>query len=293
MLSYLIAYLGAETCFAGIAFKIKKWRNNDVSSIAAITPIGLALPVWLIALSFLLFFDNAAYPIHYFLYFIPWLGATWLVNFGPSFLYKYQGLAENTILQNALGLFMALIADILLFGIHHNFYIFIGIALSFSGGLLLNRQRKKEVETERTIPIQKLILATVFLASLGVVNMSLFKQAVLIIDNFYLHAVTAGCGVAFIYLTVGWKSFKKAYTEKKMANIDLLAVVIFLVIGMMAESYAYQKLSIVLLTVLVKIAKTVVFLLSDLKHKELRLNKEVIFALGLMISGTILIYMYS
>lgn len=282
-----VAYLFAELVFTWTSLFIKKWRASGLDTKTSVAVIGFHMPIWLVASLVYINWHDLTVPPVYWLFVIPWVITTYIANFGLAFVFKYLSLSSTNALFFSMALLMSLAVDVLIFSFTPAWFALLGVGLILMGGYYLHRLEKKNIDLTEplSLPFYKVAGIAFAVACVTVINTALYKQGVLVIDDFILHGmITASCG-GTLYLVLGGRGAAKAVRDGQIRMREVLLLMALLAVATLAESFAYMHLSLTLIFAIGQVMKTVIFAGNDFKRGDILPHKLSAFFLVMIICG--------
>lgn len=280
-----IVFLALINTLLGTILTIK-WKGLITKGLNSVSALGLlcfGIPLWLATLIVLSYKFDIVYSSEYFLYVLLWSAVVILTNLGSLFLIKSQALSEFTLYKLGFSTVLGFIIDLVYFKTNFSLSLLIGVFLLFISGTLLSKNKKTKNVNIISILFQLLILSVLI-----VFQYSVYKYAQAVQPSPIIHGVISQLVVyiSFSFFAFGYlrKDYKlRIYNRKDIVDFSLL-IFLFTV----TEAFLIKELPITVL-MLLSVISLLIYIVYDIKKKEIVLSKQIFLAGALSTTALIMI----
>ena len=265
----------------------KTCRNKNVNAKSILACYAFTIPAWLCILFFHLDAAREAFSPVYFIVTGLWVVLVFAFIVMLITLLRYQSLSEWQVLQFCFAIFLALLADTLIFRETFAPLTLLGCMFIFSGGFLLNMQRARLVEKMKRQPFIKILSAVLFMAFSSVCFIALYKFGLNHMSAAPLfHVALSQILVFTLFFVCGFKSLACAFKDRRITikEIVFFSASIF-AINLMEFVIVYTLPLVVFFSI--GMLKILVFATLDIRNKELKFSTQTGMILMLIFSGIV------
>lgn len=281
---YILMALVGELGFMGLGILSKRLRNKGVKTLSILGVYGLLTPAWVLMALWFMYQGQADIGIKYMLVLAAWVCVCFILNFGNTWLTKFQSLTDGSGYKFGFTVFWALLADVLFF--QHEFSLIKAFALFllFSGGTVLHISRQKIVVDALRMPLLKRLAIVMFLSLIEASTYFLFKVGTTMQSSDLFHNALSQTLLFTIFMVMGWKSFQSDRAFGHIPMAYMIALVGLMLVAAVADGFAIAGLSLTLF-VMFTLIRVSAFAVHDMKTGEIPLSYKTLLAVGLIACG--------
>lgn len=272
-------------------FKIQEWRKNGISTATTISASSIfALPVFIITLFYTLYFSNSGFTFdnNWLFYSGVWLITCFVTNIMSYYIFRNISITQFGIFTRVASILFSAIADIFIFKLSFPIASIIAITLMFIGGLSIDKYNLNAKKENIKTGLLYIILVIFLIRFIDIFQTSSFKELSIIQTNplFFVGFLQTALFIPLSF--IGLNGTIKAVKSGLIKTKDMIYLGFLIVLICFAEPYIYRDLPLTILTslALLRIGVSYVY---DVKKQNLQRNLKSIFALLMIIAGSLLL----
>lgn len=283
MFYILMAVIG-ELGFMSLGILSKRLRNRGVQTLSILGVYGFLAPLAMLTAAWFIYKGQADLGIQYALIVAAWLAVCFALNFGNTWLTRFQSLSDGSGYRFGFTVFWALVADLLFFQHQFSPEKVVALILLFSGGTALHFARQKTVEATLQIPLIKRLSIVMFLSLVEAATYFLFKLGTTMQSSDLFHNALSQMLLFSIFLVMGWRSYQSDRGAQHLPLPYVVALMVLMLVAAVADGFAIAGLSLTLF-VMFSLIRMSAFAVHDMKTGEIPLSLQTILAIGLIACG--------
>ncbi len=283
MFYLLMAFIG-ELGFMALSILSKRLRNRGVKTLSILGVYSLLTPVWVGMAAWFLFRGQTDLSFQYMVVVAAWVCVCFTLNFGSTWLMRFQSLTDGSGYKFGFTVFWALIADLLFF--QHDFSMekALALLLLFGGGTVLHFSRQTVVVDALRMPLAKRLGIIMFLALVEASTYFLFKVGATMQSSDLFHNALSQALLFSIFFIMGWKAYQSDKAFGHFPTSYAVILTALLLVAAVADGFAIAGLSLTLF-VMFSLIRMAAFAVHDMKTGEILVSFKTILAVSLIACG--------
>ncbi len=281
----IFSAIASTTIFSALAISWKKLRDKDVGSLTTLGLGAISIPLWIIA--GIILYSLGYIPVitaPYLLSLFLWIVGAFVINWTGTYLYKYRTLTELRTYQTSIAILVAIAVDYFFFRSTVSLWSVIATVILFSSALILSGNVSYK-GFRNSLSLGKAVIPILICnAFLQVANVAMYKHAISYQPQPLYQAII---GESVLYLLFFLASFRKIRVDIGKGRVMLkeaVAIGSFLFVGSIFEIYMIKDFS-VSFNIVLSVIPMAIYSFYDFKQKNIKVSKQSILALVLVIIG--------
>lgn len=283
MFYILMAFIG-ELGFMGLGVLSKRLRNKGVQTLSVLGLYGVLTPVWALLAAWFVFQGQTDIGIKYLVVLGAWICVCFTLNFGNTWLMRFQSLSDGSSYKFGFAVLWALIADLVFFQHEFSSIKVLALVLLFSGGTVLHFSRQKVVADALRMPLPKRLVIIMGLSLVEASTYFLFKLGAGMQVSDLFHNALSQALLFSIFFAMGWRSFQTDRAAGHVPAIYAIAMLTLMLVACVASGFAIAGLPLTLV-VMFTLIRMSVFAVHDMKTGEIPASLKVIMSVIFIVCG--------
>ncbi len=285
---YIVMALIGELGFMGLGILSKRLRNRGVQTLSILGLYGVLTPVWVLLAGWFLWHGQFDIGTKYVVVLAAWICICFILNFGNTWLTRFQSLSDGSGYKFGFTVFWALVADLVFFQHEFSSEKVLALFFLFSGGTVLHFSRQKIVDDSLHMALPRRLAIIMGLSLVEALTYFLFKLGAGMQASDLFHNAVSQALLFSLFLFMGWRSLQSDKVAGHVPPFYAVVLVLLMLVACIADGFAIAGLSLTLF-VMFTLIRMSAFAVHDMSSGEIPVSLKTVLAISSIVCGFVII----